>query len=99
MAAAFPELRRVRGHYHDPQWGRRAHWWLVEPGGEVVDPTAAQFPSRGRGRYEEWDEARPEPTGECPNCGGEVFDGGTCCSPKCVDEYTAYIERESRRMS
>ncbi len=69
MAVAFPELTRVRGHYYCTTWGERAHWWLVTPTGEIVDPTAKQFPSGGRGAYVKWDETRAEPTGMCPNCG------------------------------
>jgi hypothetical protein len=29
MATAFPELRRVRGHYVCPLQGRLPHWWMV----------------------------------------------------------------------
>jgi hypothetical protein len=90
MAAAFPELTRVRGHYYCPIWGERAHWWLVAPDGSIVDPTASQFPSGGMGQYEAWDESRPEPTGMCPNCGGECFDGNYCCSESCGRAYAAY---------
>lgn len=67
MAQAFPELKRVRGHYYDIHWGERAHWWLVTPDGHIVDPTAAQFPTQGRGHYELWDESEQEPTGKCIN--------------------------------
>lgn len=90
MAAAFPELTRVRGHYYCFAWGEREHWWLTTPDGEIIDPTAAQFPSRGRGHYEPWDESRPEPTGMCPNCGGYCYDGNTCCSDSCGLAYAAY---------
>lgn len=93
LAAAFPELTRVRGHYYCPTWGEREHWWCVTPAGAIVDPTAAQFPSRGAGAYVPWDESQPEPTGMCPNCGGYCYDGGTCCSEKCHDEYVAYCTR------
>ena len=74
MQEAFPELRRVRGHYHCWIWGIREHWWLMN-GDEVVDPTVAQFPSNGEGRYEELPEDTPEPTGKCINCGEYCFDG------------------------
>lgn len=90
MQEVFPELTLVRGHYYCPVWGERQHWWLTDPDGDVVDPTAAQFPSTGIGHYEPWDENQPEPTGKCPNCGGLVYDGGTCCSENCHIEYTAY---------
>lgn len=90
MAKDFPELRRVRGHYCCPFWGERQHWWLVTGAGEIVDPTAEQFPSKGMGEYVEWDESAPQPTGKCPNCGGYAYDYRTCCSDECHDEYSAY---------
>lgn len=93
MADAFPELTRVRGHYYCPIWGERTHWWLVTQDGDIVDPTAEQFPSKGLGHYEPWDESQPEPTGRCPNCGGYVFNGDTCCSAACSLEYVAFCQR------
>jgi hypothetical protein len=90
MAADFPELIRVRGHYYDIAWGEREHWWLMTAEGDVVDPTARQFPTKGSGEYVPWDESRPEPTGICPNCGEYVYDGNTCCSDACSSAYCAY---------
>jgi len=90
MAEAFPELHRIRGHYYCPIWGERAHWWLLSPTGEVVDPTADQFPSKGCGHYEPWIEGDPEPTGRCANCNELVYDGNTCCSDACSREYAAF---------
>ncbi len=91
MVAAFPELTRVRGHYYCWQWGEREHWWLVDPSGEIIDPTERQFPSKGHGEYVPWPEGAPEPTGMCPNCGGYSYDGNTCCSDRCSNAYLAYI--------
>lgn len=90
MAAAFPELTRVRGHYYCHIWGEREHWWCETPDGKIVDPTKAQFPSGGFGEYEPWDESQPEPTGMCPNCSGYCYNGETCCSAECHDAYVAY---------
>ncbi len=90
MVKAFPELIRVRGHYYDLVWGEREHWWCVAPNGDIVDPTASQFPTAGAGHYEASDESQPEPTGRCPNCGDLVYDGGTCCSELCHNAYAAY---------
>jgi hypothetical protein len=90
MVAAFPELKRVRGHYHCILWGERAHWWCVSPEGDIVDPTARQFPSRG-GHYEPWQEGEPEPTGMCPECGGLCYEGASVCSDECGRAYTAYL--------
>lgn len=94
MVAAFPELRRVRGHVTmlaAPDGDTRPwpHWWCVTPEGEIVDPTRAQFP--GPLDYEEHDEDRGEPSGVCPNCSGLVYGGGTCCSDRCHDEYASYV--------
>jgi hypothetical protein len=92
MAAQFPELRRVRGFYEDWLWGDREHWWLVAPDGSIVDPTAEQFPTKGRASYREWKEGAKEPVGMCPNCGGYIFeDHGGVCSDLCGKQYAAYI--------
>lgn len=93
MAQAFPELRRVRGHYQDALWGKRSHWWLVTPDGSIVDPTASQFPTRGHGEYVEWTEGAKEPVGKCPNCGEYSYNPGGCCSDDCGREYAAYLMR------
>lgn len=90
MAAAFPELAQVKGHYYCFTWGEREHRWLKTADGEVVDPTATQFPSKGTGEYVELDETAPRPTGKCPNCGEYCYDGKYCCSDRCHDEYVAY---------
>lgn len=82
MQKEFPELRRVRGHYYCWVWGKREHWWLED--GEVIDPTASQFPSKGKGRYEEWQGL--EPTGKCPNCGEYCFEGEQV-HQHCHDEF------------
>ena len=94
MSEAFPELRRVRGHYYCVLLGERPHWWLVAPDGSVVDPTSVQFPSNGIGQYVEWDESQPEPTGKCPNCGGYCYDWRTVCSDTCGIEYVAFIKAQ-----
>lgn len=86
MKEAFPELIRVRGHYHCPIWGRRAHWWFTTPDGKIVDPTKRQFPSGGIGKYVPWDESKPEPTGKCQNCGKYVYNYGYFCSDKCREK-------------
>lgn len=91
MEAVFPELTRVRGHYYCTAWGERQHWWLVTASGEVVDPTAAQFPSKGTRVYEPLAEDAPEPTGLCPNCGGFIYGGGQVCSDACGVAFTASL--------
>lgn len=94
MQAAFPELTRVRGHYHCPIWGERGHWWLTLDG-EIVDPPARQFPSKGAGEYVPWAEGAPEPTGRCPNCGGHCYDGHYTCCAKCSLEFMQHLNDAS----
>jgi hypothetical protein len=86
MQQEFPELSRVAGHYDCPIQGKRPHWWLVTPSGEVVDPTVSQFFSRGAFvEYIPLDESKEQPTGRCFNCGGDAFKYSYFCSPACGD--------------
>ena len=94
MLIQFPELKLIRGHYLCGVWGEREHWWLMDEDNNIIDPTAAQFPTKGHCVYRPWDESCEEPIGKCINCGGYVFSGefGTeMCSKKCADEYMAYL--------
>lgn len=97
MVEAFPELRRAAGFAH-VSWGRDQHWWCVAPDGSVVDPTASQFGTRGVLRYEELDLKDPAtrgrvPTGRCMDCGDDVYNRDTFCSPECEAATTAYYAR------
>ncbi len=92
MVEAFPELKRVAGHYYDLAIGEREHWWCVAPDGSVVDPTAAQFPTKGRGVYAELDPDAPVPTGRCMDCGAYVYNCDTFCSPECEAATRRYLE-------
>ncbi len=93
MVAAFPELKRVAGAYHCPLWGSRAHWWCVDSKGNIVDPTAKQFPSGGLGEYE------PLPDGydhfacmECGDRGLHPRDNQPFCSRKCMESFIEATE-------
>ena len=90
MVAAFPELKRVRGHYFCLIWGEREHWWCIAPDETIVDPTRKQFPTQSDTAYTPWVEGTPEPTGRCPNCGDTCYDGRYCCSERCERDYAAY---------
>lgn len=92
MAAAFPELRRVRGHYVCPSEGPQPHWWMVTPDGIVVDPTKEQFTSQGQGVYKPHEG--PEPTGNCLNCGALVYGETPFCNLDCTNEFSAHIQSE-----
>lgn len=91
MAEEFLELDRVRGIYHCPIWGKRTHWWLKDEDGNVVDPTAKQFPSGGIGEYQEITNDEECPTGRCPNCGEMTYKFETVCSAKCYEEFRRYL--------
>lgn len=100
MVAAFPELKRVKGHYYCLVWGERGHWWCVAPDGAIVDPTKIQFPSKGAGQYVELDPDAEQPIGLCLNCGGECYasQGGTpnTCSKECDDAAVADLNASIR---
>ena len=97
MQKEFPELRRVRGHYYCYVWGERGHWWLVDPDGKVIDPTAMQFPSQGKGEYVEWVEGAEEPVGKCLNCGEVVYaskaPSHNFCTLACDTAYVSFLNR------
>lgn len=98
MASAFPDLRVVRGHYHCMIWGERGHWWCEEKDGTVVDPTAAQFPTKGSGTYREFTGNDEDlPTGSCANCGEPAYHHATCCSGVCSKAYSLWIQSECRK--
>lgn len=91
MVAAFPELRRVRGHVgHTAGRAYEPHWWCVDPNGNIVDPTREQFFEPRVGwteiHYEEFDEslAHMLPTGKCMNCGGHLYYHARFCNETCA---------------
>ena len=99
MILNFPELTIVRGQavVEEPHGfipTKTHHWWCINPEGEVIDPTAHQYPKRILS-YEPLDESKRDPTGKCPNCGCISY-ASTCltplCSEKCSKEYKKYLE-------
>lgn len=91
LVAADPSLRLVRGHYVCPFWGEQAHWWCVKPSGEIVDPTVAQFPSKGMGEYVEFDGivkceqcCKGMPEGEVPYSEGRFAFCSYRCYGRCI---------------
>lgn len=91
MQEVFPELDLVKGWYKDPIWGDREHWWLLDDSGEVVDPTAKQFPTKGLFAYKRVKPGDPKPLGKCMICGAYCYDSEVACSPE--------HERELNRIS
>lgn len=94
MAEAFPELRRVRGHYVCPLEGCRAHWWMETPNGQIIDPTQDQFVSCGQGTYEEY--VGLEPTGRCLNCGEVLYGSEAFCNAACAIETAIFMNAGGR---
>lgn len=98
MQEAFPELLMCRGHVETP-WGRRAHWWLKTAGGQVVDPTASQFPYVFS--YHELQLGDDIRVGTCMNCGEPIWrtvksldkapDPECMCSDECGVEFNAHL--------
>lgn len=84
---ADPTLTLVRGFYFCPIWNtEEPHWWCTRPDGTIVDPTAAQFPSKGLGLYREFDGMVA-----CAECGTEVSEADATlngrygfCSTRCA---------------
>jgi len=71
MVAAFPTLRRVRGH---AMIGIdfRPHWWCLTPEGEIIDPTAHQWAAPPV-FYDAMPEDAEEPCGKCISCGDLLY--------------------------
>jgi len=90
MLEAFPMLSLVRGHYYCAIWGERGHWWLTDEDNNIIDPSAIQFPSKGKGVYVPWNEGDKEPTGKCPNCGRYCYDGEHV-HEECYDSFVASL--------
>lgn len=95
MAVAFTDLTRVRGVAHvkepfDLPPTRAPHWWLVDYEGNIIDPTAHQYPTEIL-KYDPVDESRGEPTGKCPNCEDLAYGGQYFCSDKCEKSFAEYL--------
>lgn len=93
LVASDPTLTLVRGHYLCPFWGEQPHWWVRTPGGEIIDPTRDQFPSRGRGEYVEFNGIV-----ECSECGKRMreeeakFDSNYAfCSYECHGRFVGVL--------
>ena len=89
MKRKFPELIITKGYYECMVWGRREHWWLQTKDGQIFDPTAVQFPSKGICEYIPWNKDDPQPTGKCPQCGEYTFNN-EYVHKECQDAYVAY---------
>ncbi len=94
MVQQFPELTAVPGHVQVPGWGKRGHWWCTTKEGQIVDPTASQFPHIYS--YEPWKPGDEVMVGKCFNCGDEIWvplldidvapERKTFCDPMILDD-------------
>ena len=100
MNKRFPELKEVRGFVY-VEWfaghqreRKREHWWLESPDGDIIDPTAGQFPVIEQ--YEAYEKGMDVRVGTCVNCGESLWGPpGTYkqfCGEICEDSYRAYIQ-------
>lgn len=102
MKAVFKELDIVRGHVWCA-WGQRSHFWCVDPKGNIVDPTADQFPG-GVGEYMPWKPGDAVRVGKCMNCGDEIWrpvrtldeepQHASVCSEECEQKLRADFDAE-----
>lgn len=108
MVAAFPELSLRKGVFVDRAIGRRTHWWVRDPEGRIVDPTARQHPvgkvfPADESYYEDMTDWTEEqimavvPTGRCMNCGGDVYWRKTFCNDKCAKACGYSVSRTDKR--
>lgn len=67
MAEVFPELTPVAGWY-----GETEHWWLVDPNGEIIDPTVSQFPFPQH--YKVFSAGDKVRVGKCMDCGSDIYE-------------------------
>ena len=96
MKSVFPELTATNGFVEDAYWGERAHWWLKDEAGEIVDPTKSQF--NGLLGYTEIDDnhpARNYPEARCHNCGDSYYETpelkGVMHTKACENAYISYL--------
>jgi hypothetical protein len=93
MHEEFPDLRMVPGYYYlpDGETSLGEHWWLQDPQGNIIDPTADQFECRDHGVYEPYDPAQHLTVkGCCLVCGVGLYlrQGCSACSQACAQAFS-----------
>jgi len=82
----FPELILKSGFYIDQYWGRQKHYWLVTKDKVIIDPTAQQFPTKGKGSYIEIKKGQTA-FNSCKNCLVLCHEDEEFCSKKCKETF------------
>jgi hypothetical protein len=95
LVTEFPELRKVCGFCNGDE-----HWWCVDPKGEIVDGTRAQYGETVF--YEEFNEEKHDcVVGRCYDCAeyiyGKPSDGHKdfCCDEH-KESYIRYLNNLNR---
>lgn len=101
MKKEFPELIHCKGWYYEAIWNEdREHHWLKTESGEIIDPTAKQFPTNGAltAEYREYKAGDKVRIGCCAYCGEDIMgfpeEGNnppTVCSETCHKAYVNYL--------
>ncbi len=89
------DLKIVKGWYHCPIWNtEEQHYWCEDKQGDIVDPSAKQFPSEGNGLYKKFNGLV-----KCEECGKEfpleeaypTYNSHYLCSSKCFGKFVGII--------
>lgn len=89
LAERFSSLKAVAGFYFSPNGASRGeHWWTEDADGNIIDPTADQFPCQGAGRYVRYSpNLHKTVKGKCMGCGAGLYSrtGIYPCSLGCAE--------------
>lgn len=98
MCKEFSELKRIPGHVIWADGSSREHWWCEDQFGNIIDPTASQWPLLPA-EYVAWKPGNEVCIGRCMECGDYIYaapnslDGARkeICSDKCYNAYANYL--------
>ena len=100
MKKEFPELEITNGYAHFIGIEKRMHWWLKDKKGQIIDPTAHQYPEYLGSHIVEYEEitdnhdARKYEQAKCPNCGEYYFvkpEIKYMHNQSCEEQYMKYL--------
>lgn len=79
--------------------GPEQHCWCIDPEGNIVDPTKAQYEEWTGIQYVEFSEEvhGPMPSGKCIDCGELLFGTTDFCNEQCQQATEDYLRREAQR--